>query len=454
MTKFLAVVKREYLFRVRSKMFVMMTILGPVMLLVFTVLPGLLFSIKTADTRLALVDMTENQKLSGPVREALLQRDDDHPTEGGDVVNSLNENAKNRLRRAGRALRGGFSVELVNPGERSLQDLKQDLNARIGREELDAYLILPPDILKNSNSQPLYYGRNVGDFVTREQLEDRLSRAITRQRFVENGVKEQYIDELSRPVDLETHTVNPKGEEGVKDTGAGFALVFTVAFLIYITVLLYGQVILGAVVEEKETRIAEILFSSMRSFTLMVGKLIGVSLVAVTQLGIWTVTFSLLSIYGVNALAARGYDNITIPHLPASFFVYFFLFFVVGYFIYASIYLLIGSMVTTAQEGGQLAMPVVFLLVAGLYMGFPVIRSPNSSFAFWVSMFPLFSPITMVVRIVSQTPPLWQILLSFFIAAGTALFMIWFASRIYRIGMLMYGKKPTIPEILRWVRQG
>jgi ABC-2 type transport system permease protein len=136
-----------------------------------------------------------------------------------------------------------------------------------------------------------------------------------------------------------------------------------------------------------------------------------------------------------------------------SFFIYFFLFFVVGYFIYATIYVLIGSMVTTAQEGGQLAMPVVFILMAGLYMGFPVIRSPNSQFAFWVSMIPFFSPITMVVRIVSQTPPAWQIILSLLIGSATAVLLLWVASRIYRIGMLMYGKKATIPEVMRWVRQ-
>jgi len=133
--------------------------------------------------------------------------------------------------------------------------------------------------------------------------------------------------------------------------------------------------------------------------------------------------------------------------------VYFFLFFVGGYFIYTAIYVLIGSMVTTAQEGGQLAMPVVFVLMGGLYMGFPVIRSPNSAFAFWVSMVPFFSPITMIVRILSQTPPTWQIILSLLVGGGTAILMLWVSSRIYRIGMLMYGKKATIPEVLRWVRQ-
>ncbi len=300
-----------------------------------------------------------------------------------------------------------------------------------------------------------YYGRNVSDEITRNQIEDRLNRAVRRERLISSGVKEQDVEELSKPIGMVTYPVNEKGEEGAEDSGAGFAMVFVIAFLIYITVLLYGQVVLGAIVEEKETRIAEILFSSVRSSTLMLGKLVGVSLVALTQMGIWVLAFGLLSVFGVGWLAAQGVNisNIGLPHLPALFFVYFFLFFMLGYFIFASIYVFIGSMVTTTQEGGQMAMPVVFLLVASLYMAFPVIRSPNSSFAFWVSMFPFFSPITMLVRIVSQTPPLWQILLSLAIGAVTVVLLLWLASRIYRIGMLMYGKRASIPEVVRWLRQ-
>ena len=453
MNKFLAVVKREYVTKVRTKFFVIMTVLGPFMLVVFTIVPGLLFHIKTGDTRIAIIDQTEGKKLYQPVREALLKEERHDDTAAATrIADSVNSNTQARLEKAGKSITGTFTVEDVDLKGRSLEEVRKELNGRIGKEQLDGYLVIPADILNNSESKTSYYGRNVGDVMTRGQIEQRLNSAVRRQRLIKGGVKDEDVDALSKSVDLAAFPVNEKGEEGAEDSGAKFVVVFVIAFLIYITVLLYGQVVLGAIVEEKETRIAEILFSSVRPFTLMFGKLIGVSLMALTQLMIWGVAFAALALFAVPALVARGKD-IHLPDLPPAFFPLFFLFFVLGYFLYATVYVLVGSMVTTSQEGGQMAMPVIFLLVAALYMAFPVIRSPNSSFAFWVSMVPFFSPITMLVRIVSQTPPVWQIALSLLIGYATVVLLLWLASRIYRVGMLMYGKKATIPEVARWVRQ-
>ena len=239
---------------------------------------------------------------------------------------------------------------------------------------------------------------------------------------------------------------------GNRDSGEGFALVFGAGFIMYLTILMYGQMILGAVIEEKETRIGEILFSSVKPFTLMMGKLVGVSLLALTQLAIWGLAFLAFVVYGVGVLAASGM-TLNVPQVPLIYFVYFGLFFLLGYFIYSTIYALIGSMVTTAQEGGQLSMPVVLFPLIGFYLFLPVSRSPDSSFAFWVSMFPFFSPMTMLVRIVTQTPPLWQIVLSLFLGFGTVALVTWLAGRVYRVGMLMAGKKASIPEVIRWLKQ-
>jgi ABC-2 type transport system permease protein len=451
MIKLFAIIRREYLRRVRTRFFVIMTVLGPLMLVVFTIVPGLLFSLKAGEnTRIAIVDLTPGARLYEPVRIALLKEDRDD--EGADLVGSVQQTPNDRMEKVEKSMAGSFSVQQISPNDRSLEDIKHELNSRIGRGELDGYLVIPADILNNGDSKTAYYGRNVGDVITRGNIEKKLNNAVRRQRLIEEGVNVRDVDALSQTVDVANYPVNEKGQEGAEDSGAGFAMVFTIAFLIYVTVLLYGQVVLGAIIEEKETRLAEILFSSVRPFQVMVGKLIGVSLMALTQLSIWAAAFGVAAVYVLPLMAARG-KGANLPHLPLLFYVYFFLFFVLGYFIYATLYVLVGSMVTTAQEGGQMAVPIVFLLMAGLYMAFPVIRAPNSSFAFWVSMVPFFSPITMMVRIVSQTPPFWQIALAWLIGIVTALLLLWLASRIYRIGMLMYGKKATIPEVIRWVRQ-
>ena len=235
-------------------------------------------------------------------------------------------------------------------------------------------------------------------------------------------------------------------------TNAGFGLVFAIGFIMYLAILMYGQIILGAVIEEKETRIAEILFSSVRPFALMMGKLVGVSLVALTQLTIWGIAFSVFALYGVGVLASQGMST-TIPNLPFAHYIYFGLFFLLGYFIYGTIYALVGSMVTTAQEGGQLAMPIILILVVSFYLFWPVSRAPDSPFSFWVSMIPFTAPVSMLVRIVTQTPPFWQIALSLAIGFSSVLAIMWIAARIYRVGMLMYGKRASIPEAIRWARQ-
>ena len=184
----------------------------------------------------------------------------------------------------------------------------------------------------------------------------------------------------------------------------------------------------------------------------MMGKLVGVSLVALTQLTIWGLAFSAFALYVASVLAAKGLPT-RIPGIPFSQYIYFGLFFLLGYFIYATMYALVGSMVTTAQEGGQLAIPIILVLVVSFYLFLPVSRSPDSPFAFWVSMIPFSAPVAMLVRIVTQTPPVWQIAVSLLIGFSTVLVIMWIASRIYRVGMLMYGKRASIPEAWRWARQ-
>jgi ABC-2 type transport system permease protein len=315
------------------------------------------------------------------------------------------------------------------------------------KEQLDGYLVIPENVTDGGKIQ--YFARNLGDVFTQGDIKNRLNDVVREQRMNDNGINSGLMDKINKPVEF---AALPADES--KGTGGGegaFWFVFIIGFLIYLTLIMYGQTILAAVIEEKDTRISELLFSSVRSFSLLMGKLIGVSLVALTQYAIWAVAF--FGFVAVMSSGPAGGMNLSLPHIPASLVIYFFLFFIMGYFIYATIYALVGSMVTTTQEGGQVAMPVLFLLIIGFYLSFNIIRSPSSPLAFWTSLIPFFSPITMLVRIVSQTPPFWQIALSLAIGFGTVVVLMWLAARIYRVGMLMYGKRATIPEVLRWVKQ-
>jgi ABC-2 type transport system permease protein len=449
MRKLLAVVKREYVQRVRSRMFILVTVLGPVVISFFGIAPALIFSIKAGGpVKIAVVDQTG--KLYRSVYESVMENTGTpDSTQDAMNANTLNNGASERFQQLGEQQEGSFELEEVRPDGRSLNEIKKELDARVLAKNLDGYLILPPNLLQNG--KPEYYGRNTGDVFTRRFLQEALSRAVRQQRLAEANIDARIVQQLSEPVQLDAMRVSAAGG-GIRDSGEGFALVFGAGFIMYLTILMYGQMILGAVIEEKETRIAEILFSSVKPFTLMMGKLVGVSMLALTQLAIWGLAFAAFALYGVGVLASKGVP-LHIPNVPLGHFAYFGLFFLLGYFMYSTIYALIGSMVTTAQEGGQLSMPVVLLPLIGFYLFLPVSRSPDSSFAFWVSMFPFFSPMTMLVRIVTQTPPLWQIVLSLFLGFGTVALVTWLAARIYRVGMLMAGKKATIPEVMRWVRQ-
>ena len=435
MRKFLTVVKREYMQRVRAKMFIVSTVLLPLVASLFGIVPALILSIDAGSPmRLAVVDQTG--KMYDHVNQALVG--DESREEASDTTE----------RRRGRGF-GNFTLEKVPIENQPVEQVRARLEERLQARELDGYVILPPDFIDHGQAE--YVNRNPSDLFSNRVLQSALNRAVREQRLIEAKVDNETRQELFQPVELQSLKFGAAGQQR-ESSSASFALVFGIGFVMYLSILMYGQVVLGAVIEEKETRIAEILFSSVKPFALMMGKLVGVSLLALTQLAIWAIAFSLFALYGVGFLAQSGLRS-SIPSVPLSHFIYFGLFFLLGYFIYATIYALVGSMVTTAQEGGQLAMPIILILVISFYLFLPVSRSPDSTFSFWVSMIPLSAPVAMLVRIVTQTPPFWQIALSLLIGFSSVLLIMWVAARIYRVGMLMSGTRASIPEAWRWARQ-
>ncbi|HEX7772347.1 MAG TPA: ABC transporter permease [Pyrinomonadaceae bacterium] len=438
MRKFSTVVKREYIQRVRAKMFIVSTILLPLVMSLFGIVPAIILSIKTPPMRVAVVDHTG--KMFAQLKQTLSNVDTDQGTTT--PAQNINTDPRRSFR-----FRGEFVLEEVSANQ-SPEQIRTILDQRLNAKQLDGYIILPPDFLNNGKAE--FFTRNAGDLVSQSSLMSGLNRAVRQQRLIEAKVDTKTRQELFKPVELQAVRIGGGRQE--RDSGERFALVFGVGLVMYIAILMYGQIILGAVIEEKETRIAEILFSSVKPFTLMMGKLVGVSLVALTQFVIWGLAFSAFALYGGGLLAASGVGG-NIPSVPFSHYIYFGLFFLLGYFIYGTIYALVGSMVTTAQEGGQLAVPIILILVVSFYLFYPVSRSPDSTFSFWVSMIPFSAPVAMLVRIVTQTPPFWQIALSLLIGLLSVLAIMWLAARIYRVGMLMYGKRASITEALRWARQ-
>lgn len=449
MRKFLAVVKHEYKKIVFKWTFLLGTLLFPFIGAMFAIVPAIIFSLKGEPTRIAIVD--QSGKIAPRLKANLSpERIADKAQKAAkNAIKDLNTSQEEKLKHNAEQLGESFNFVEFETAGKQIEKVKQELNAKITGKELDAYLIIPSNF-EEKDARFEFFSRKAGDIITNSSLEDALNEAVRSQRLADANISEAKLKELSQNIKLDKIGIDEKGDE--KDSSGIWVASFVIGLMIYITLAIYGQVIMGAVVEEKETRIAEILFSSAKPFELLMGKLVGVGLAGLTQLGIWILSALILVGVGLPMYMAAGMD-IPIPDISPLMIVLFFVFFLLGFFLYASIFALIGSMVTTVQEGGQFAFPPIMILLLGFYFSFAVLRDPNSSLSFWVSIAPLIAPITMPVRIMSEMPQWWEIALSLLINGAAIAGLVWLASRVYRIGMLMYGKRATIPEVWKWIWQ-
>jgi ABC-2 type transport system permease protein len=449
MKKFWAVVKYEYRKVVLRWAFLIGTFIFPVLAAGFGLVPALIFSIKSEPTRIAVVDPTGDvlprlkDNLSSDAIAARA-RDAAKPT-----ATDMTASQPERMNKGAKQASSGFVFVDYDSANKSGEQIRGELTNDIRSGDIDAYLIIPQDVA-NADSSFEFRSRKGGDFVANDTLRDALNQAVRAKRLSDANISIEKVKSLSQDIKFDSKGLTETGEE--KDSDMLMAAAFVIGLMIYITLMIYGQVIMGAVVEEKDTRIAEILFSSAKPFQLMMGKLVGVGFAGLTQLGIWVVSLgALVGFLSVQAGSTEMFRSL--PQVTPLMIVYFLIFFLLGYFLYASIYGLIGSMVTNVQEGGQFALPATMLLVIGYLFSFGVIRDPNSEMSFWVSIVPFLAPITMPVRIMAEMPPLWQILLAMALNAAAIAGLVWLASRVYRVGMLMYGKRATIPEVWKWIRQ-
>jgi len=303
-----------------------------------------------------------------------------------------------------------------------------------------------------------YFGSNVGSLSEMGDLQRILRQAVIGERLGRAGVDPQVLLVATAPISLETARVSNgvvSGESGE----SSFILAYVMSFLLYMALLLYGIQVMGSVVEEKSNRIMEVLVSSLTPFELMLGKIIGVGSVALLQLGIWSGTAKLLTSQRVAIAGLLGAPpseamGMPIPAISGTLLAVYLTFFVLGFFLYSAAYAAVAATVSTQQEAQQAAMPVSLCIVAGLLLMFGLLDEPNGTLARTMSLIPLFAPFVTPVRYSLSPLPLGELLASAGMTALGVLAVAWVAARIYRVGILMYGKRASVAEVFRWIRTG
>ena len=427
MSKIWAIIKREYVVRVRTRAFVISTIASPLLLLALALLPGLLAARGGGERHVTVLDQSGDEQLFPALKSRLESRG------AGDGDNQPQITRYVLTRRA------------VQPDEDIDGVIRSDYSGSGKKDEDKAYLILPAGIL--DSARPEYRSKNTSDFGIRS-LESAISQAVTARKLERAGLTGDKVKDFTRRVELDTKKLTAEGG-AQEDGGMGFILAFVMLFFMYMTVLFYGLFMMRGVIEEKQSRIVEIVVSSVRPFEMMMGKLIGIGLVGLTQIGIWITSVALLSTIGISVFASRG---VTLPHIPLAMLAYFLLFFVLGYFLFATLYAIVGATVGSEEEAQQAQFPVTILIVIPMMIFTTVMANPNGPLAVTLSMIPFFAPTLMMLRIAVISPPLWQILLSMAIMVVTILGAVWLAAKIYRVGILMYCKRPSLAELGRWLR--
>jgi ABC-2 type transport system permease protein len=418
------VVQREYVERIRSKAFIIMTLLMPVFMASTILIPALLSNMKSGVTR-HIVLVASNQEIAQAISQQLTT-----PPK----IDISDKSAK-------KAEAPRFAVEIST----NTTDAERDrLRADVSDGRIDGFLWLTDSDL--ANRKVLFSAKDVTDFGESIELRNAIQSAVVKRQLAGKGMSEAEVDAVLKPIDLDSVRIE-KGKEGASGI-AVFLVSFTMVMLLYVNVLVYGFAVMRSIIEEKSSRILEVLLSSVTAKQLLAGKIIGVGAVGLTQVAIWLAIVGAFSLVGLSS-AGSMLSNV---HIPAIGVVAFGVFFILGYFLYSTMYAALGSMVNSDQEAQQVQWPAMLPIIFSIVMATPVLQHPNSQLAFWTSMVPFFAPILMFVRIMAETPPMWQILLSIALMLLTTWGLLGLSSRIYRVGILMYGKRPTLPELRKWLR--
>ena len=435
MNKIGLIIKREYLTRVRKRSFIIMTFLGPILMAAIYIIPIMLaLNSNNEHMRIAVVD-------------------ESHWFE--DRFTDTKEHT--------------FVIMPSQP----IDSVKELVKTGV----FDMALYVPPTQLNIPSNAVVYSIRQV-PMEVESYINHVMQKEIEDQKLMAKGVDPEIVSAVKTDVNLQIMRMDEKGNEKETFTKVQFSLGIVLSMLVYMFIIFFGGQVMQGVSEEKTNRIIEVIVSSVKPFQLMMGKIIGVSLVALTQFVLWIlltgvfyVGFSayvgishseMLSsgtvmsqdITANDIMSNESVQNIVQIAQSIDFgtiIVCFLVFFILGYLLYATLYAAIGSLVDNNTDSQQFTLPVTVPLIVAIISSFYIVNNPDSSLAVWLSMIPFTSPISMMVRIPFGVP-IWQIVLSVVLLAGTFVLMTWIAAKIYRTGILMYGKKLSYKEIFKWLK--
>ncbi|WP_047492058.1 ABC transporter permease [Terriglobus sp. TAA 43] len=403
------IARREYLERVRTKGFMIATILIP--LLMGGGIAASILIAKHTKSSSHIVIVSPDLALATDVQQQL---DDD--TDHNMQLNVI-------------------APPTVNTRSTLLRELKA--------KDIDGYLWITPATVQGQKPSIEYKQGSSADLATRNTVRDALGKVFTRERLMKQGMSSSDVKTLMAPIDMSS------SNEQQDDTGANFAGAYVLFFLMYMVIMLYGMNVARSIIEEKTSRVFEVMLATVKPGEMMAGKVIGVGSVGLTQVSIWMLAAVILTATPLMAHMLGGGTHISISAEQVGFFIIYFL---LGYLLYSAMAAALGAMTNSEQELQQLNMFLVMPLAACMISLPLVLNAPQNLWSRVLSLVPFFSPLLMYMRISVSPVPWYEIAASIVLMSMTIYAVLWIASRIYRVGILMYGKKPNLPEILRWLK--
>lgn len=413
------IIRREYLENVRRKSFIVSTILVPLLMTAFFVLP-LLFALFVPDRqyRVTVVDQV------GGV--------------GAEVAAALTDSLKNGAPK--------YVLQTVDaPGERFGTERETGI-AAVQRGEVDIVVAIPSSVLTDGKAE--YVTQEARNFNIFERFTDVVSDAVVARRLAAEGFDFARVATLTERVEMDMSRVSAAGDVEEKNFLAEYGLVFVFVMILYMAIFSWGVTISRSIVEEKGSRVIEVLLSSLTPRDLMLGKLVGVGLAGMTQLSIWALVGLAMSGYA----ATSAFAMMSSFEIPPAVFGYLMLYFLLGFLLYSALFMTVGAACSTEQDAQQFQGLITLPMIVPLMTLMLLIQNPASTFAVVLSLIPLFAPMMMLARIILLEPPMWQILLSVVLLLASIYLSIVFAARVFRVGILIYGKRPNLRELIHWYK--